>query len=134
MLSHGLHVGTELLPGSVHPHAFILRLADIADRVLAERRERRLEIEVFAPAENTPLGIHSFRLRSPSQNKSAIITGQLLARVLKLETIPGAADGAVYKYFSRNLSFARFHIRHRQLLPQAEQDKVGVKRRRQASA
>jgi hypothetical protein len=80
--------------------------------MLAEKRKRRLDIEVFALAEDTPHGICDPQLGSRSQHKPAIIAGQLFARLFKLETIPGAADGAIDDRFSRNLFFARSHNQH----------------------
>ena len=70
-----MSLGVELLTGFVHSRTFILRFADIADRILAEKRQSRFYIEVPAAAEDAPNGILIVQLRSRRQNKPAIIAG-----------------------------------------------------------
>ena len=94
-----------MLIGVVNPYAFIARLADVTDRGAPEKEEieRRFEIEVPAPAENTLFGCGNIRPGIFRHAEAAMGTRKIPFRLIQLEAISRVADRAGDEYFLLDL-------------------------------
>jgi hypothetical protein len=88
----------------IDSHAFVAGLADVTDRGAGQEEEieRRLEVEVPAPAENTLFGFKNARPRIFRQNEAAIGAREIALRPFEPEATPRVADRAGDENFPLN--------------------------------
>lgn len=89
----------------IDPHAFVAGLADVTDWGAPQdgEIERRLEIEMPAPAENTFFGFGNVRAGIFREDEAAIGAREIPLRPFQLKAISRVADRAGYEYFLLDL-------------------------------